>query len=173
MKVKKCIRSRAPPASSAVVRRVMQANLPRDTGPEVLLRQSLHAAGLRFRKDCRPDPSLRCKADVVFPRQKLCIFVDGCFWHRCPVHFELPRTNSAWWDEKTDATVERDKRQTHFLASKGWTVIRVWEHDVLGPALRRVVTMVGKRIRRLTRPRRHELRRSSTRRQRRGLTRVH
>jgi DNA mismatch endonuclease (patch repair protein) len=160
MKVK-CVRLRAPRASSAAVRRVMQANLPRDTGPELALRQALHAAGFRFRKDYRPERSQRCKADVVFPRKKLCIFVDGCFWHRCPIHFELPKTNAAWWDEKIEATVERDHRQTHSLTSNGWTVIRVWEHDVVTRALRRIVAMVAKYLRRVSTPGHRELRRTS------------
>ncbi len=137
----KSIRARAPAASSPSVRRVMQAVWQRDTVPEVALRRALHTLGLRFRKDCRPEPNMRCKSDVVFRRQKLCVFVDGCFWHRCPLHFVLPKTNSAWWNEKVQATVERDLRQMRALRARGWQVVRVWEHEVSG-GIHRIVARV-------------------------------
>ena len=144
----KCIRSRAPAASSSAVRRVMQANRSWDTGPEVILRRMLQAAGVRFRKDFCPVPALRCKADIVFTRQKLCIFVDGCFWHRCPIHFQLPKTNSAWWDEKTLATVDRDTMQARKLRAAGWTVIRVWEHQLEARNLKHTFVGLLGRLRR-------------------------
>src|SRR5579883_547411 len=104
---------------------VMQAVLQRDAGPEVVLRRALHSAGLRFRKECRPEPDLRCKSDIVFRAHKVCVFVDGCFWHRCPLHFVLPRTNAVWWDEKVQATVDRDLRQMRTLKARGWRVVHV------------------------------------------------
>lgn len=123
------IRSRAPAASSPQVRRVMQSNVGRETRPEERIRNVLDAAGATFLTEVRPEPSLRCKADFVFPKQRMCVFVDGCFWHRCPNHFELPKSNVAWWREKIAATVERDRRQAEELRRFGWTVLRVWEHD--------------------------------------------
>jgi DNA mismatch endonuclease (patch repair protein) len=138
----KSIRARAPAASSPTIRLVMQAVRQRDTAPEIVLRRALHAYGLRFRKDCRPEENVKCKADVVFPRIKVCVFVDGCFWHRCPLHFQLPKTNSTWWDEKVQATVDRDARQTRLLASRGWTVIRVWEHKIVDGSFANVVARV-------------------------------
>jgi DNA mismatch endonuclease (patch repair protein) len=108
----------------------MQAVPRKDTAAEVALRKELHARGLRFRKDCKPDSSLRCKADVVFRKAKLCVFVDGCFWHRCPLHFSPPRANSAWWAEKIESVVERDSRQGRLLLDHGWKVLRFWEHEV-------------------------------------------
>src|SRR5437899_9492335 len=112
------IRSRAPSASSPAVRRVMLANVGRERRPERILRRVLYSAGLRFRKDHRPDQTLRCKADIVFPRQKVCVFVDGCFWHGCNIHFAIPKTHSAWWKEKIHATIERDQRQTVLLEGR-------------------------------------------------------
>jgi len=129
------IRKRAPVASSATVRRVMQANRSGDTGPEVRLRSTLHRLGFRFRKDHRPVPELKCKADIVFPSIRLCVFVDGCYWHRCPKHFSTPKANSEWWDEKINANCERDALQTRELKKRGWKVIRVWEHQVSGATL--------------------------------------
>jgi DNA mismatch endonuclease (patch repair protein) len=137
----RCIRSRAPSASSPAVRRAMQAVLSKDTSPEIVFRKALHAAGLRFRKELRPVPSLKCKADVVFIKQKLCIFIDGCFWHRCSVHFKLPKSNSDWWKEKIASVVERDTRQTKLLKDSGWTVVRFWEHEVRDDVSRCVETI--------------------------------
>jgi len=124
------IRSRAPTASSPVVRRVMQANVGRETGIEQTLRCALHRNGLRFRKDAAPVCALRCKADIVFTRFKVCVFVDGCFWHGCPKHFRPPKANRAWWLEKIRDNRARDRRQSALLAYHGWTVLRFWEHNV-------------------------------------------
>lgn len=79
------IRSRAPRSTSDPVRRVMLANRP-----EPYLRNALHALGLRFWKNRRPIHAMRCEADIVFPARRVCIFVDGCFWHGCPLHFHVP-----------------------------------------------------------------------------------
>ncbi|MBE3037540.1 MAG: very short patch repair endonuclease [Chloroflexi bacterium] len=124
------IRSRAPAASSAAVRRVMQANTGVETRAEILLRSALHRSGLRFRKNASPAQGVRCKADVVFVRARVCVFVDGCFWHGCPKHFRAPKTNRVWWLEKMHDNQQRDIRQAAELRARGWTVIRVWEHDV-------------------------------------------
>lgn len=135
----KSIRSRAPAASSPAVRRVMMANYGGNTLPERVLRSALHRTGLRFVKDRRPVAVLRCTADIVFPRERVCVFVDGCFWHGCQQHFECPKTNSEWWREKIAANKQRDTRQGALLAAAGWKVVRVWEHEV---ALRRAVLRV-------------------------------
>lgn len=128
--MKRSIRSRAPGASSELVRRVMQANPPRDTAPETVLRGTLHRIGLRFRKDIRPEHSIKCKADVVFTGARVCVFIDGCFWHGCPRHFSLPKTHCAWWQEKIADNRARDRRQSRALRSAGWHVVRLWEHQI-------------------------------------------
>lgn len=124
------IRARAPVAASPSVRRLMQSNVNRTSTPERLLRSLIHRSGLRFRVNCRPEPSLRCTADVVFRRSKICVFVDGCYWHGCPTHFVVPRTNTDWWAEKILDNSRRDAIQTSRLESLGWLVIRVWEHEL-------------------------------------------
>lgn len=124
------IRSRAPAASSAAVRRVMQANVGREPAPEIALRSNLHSRGLHFRKSCRPEAEIRCTADIVFRCKRVCVFVDGCYWHGCPLHFTPPKTNRAWWVEKIQANVDRDLRQTQLLEALGWTVVRIWEHEI-------------------------------------------
>ena len=107
----------------------MQNNVGQETAPEGRLRIALSEAGASFLTDCRPEPEFRCKADFVFPEARICVFVDGCFWHRCPDHFAPPTSNSAWWKEKIAATVARDSRQTEQLTRLGWKVVRVWEHE--------------------------------------------
>jgi DNA mismatch endonuclease (patch repair protein) len=116
-------------ASSTGVRRSMQANRPRGTSVEVALRKALFTRGLRFFKDRRPLPKLRCEADVVFPRLRIAVFVDGCFWHGCPLHATRPVLHGDWWGRKLDRNMERDRTNGAILASAGWKVLRFWEHQ--------------------------------------------
>jgi DNA mismatch endonuclease (patch repair protein) len=120
----------------------MVANVGITTTPERTLRSALHRANLRFRKDVRPEQSFRCAADIVFRRQKVCVFIDGCFWHGCPIHFAYPKTNAAWWKEKIQATIDRDRRQSRWLKEHGWTVIRVWEHEITENDLPEIVSKI-------------------------------
>lgn len=99
----------------------------RDTSPELDLRRTLHAAGLRYRLNVRLPAG---KPDIVFPRQQVAIFIDGCQWHGCPDHYVRPRTRNEFWDKKLAQNVERDIRQTRELTELGWRVLRFWEHQV-------------------------------------------
>jgi len=99
----------------------------RDTKPEILLRQALWAGGARYRLKS----SLPGKPDIVFGRSKVVVFVDGCFWHRCPKHFQWPQNNSEFWREKIGKNIKRDKEINKLLEAQGWTVLRFWEHAVL------------------------------------------
>ncbi|WP_420752095.1 very short patch repair endonuclease [Rhodococcus sp. O3] len=101
----------------------------RDTAPEVALRRELHRRGLRFFVDRAPLAGLRRRADLVFPRRRLAVYVDGCFWHRCPVHATDPKNNSEWWAAKLAGNVARDRDTDARLAAAGWTVVRIWEHE--------------------------------------------
>lgn len=118
-------------AASPGVRRSMQSNTRTDTNPEVRLRSALHRAGLRFRKDhpIRVASGRQIKVDIAFPASRLAVFVDGCFWHRCPKHATDPRTNVAFWREKFDRNVMRDRTSNRALALAGWRVLRIWEHE--------------------------------------------
>jgi DNA mismatch endonuclease, patch repair protein len=108
----------------------VRANRRRDTGPEVGLRRALHRRGLRFRKDARVAAGPRgVRADVVFPTLRLAVFVDGCFWHSCPVHATIPKANADYWIPKLKDNVARDRRNDRELAEAGWHVIRLWEHQ--------------------------------------------
>jgi DNA mismatch endonuclease (patch repair protein) len=101
----------------------------RESATERALRSALHARGRRFRKDYAPIAGLRCRVDVAFTRDRLAIFVDGCFWHRCPQHASDPKANGAWWQAKLDGNVARDRRNDKALRDAGWTVLRLWAHE--------------------------------------------
>ncbi|MGC3023389.1 very short patch repair endonuclease [Brevibacterium sp. FAM 24630] len=116
-------------ASSDHARRTMRANKRRDTKPELALRSILHARGLRFRVDTSPVKGIRTRADIVFSKAKVAVFVDGCFWHGCPEHFIMPKTNTDYWSAKIGRNRDRDEASDIALAAVGWKPIRVWEHE--------------------------------------------
>lgn len=126
-------------------RRRMVRQRRRDTAPEVRLRSELYAAGLRYRVDRRPDPALRWRADLVFIRSRVAVFVDGCFWHGCTEHGSLPKNNRSWWGHKLELNMARDVGVTTELTSRGWTVVRVWEHDDTHHAAERIAGLVAQR----------------------------
>jgi DNA mismatch endonuclease, patch repair protein len=121
--------SRTPPPSSETVSRNMRALRARDTGPELALRRELHARGLRYRVHRRPDPEVRSVADVVFVGARVAVYVDGCFWHGCPEHAVMPKRNREFWSEKLRGNMLRDRRTDEELGRRGWTVLRIWEHE--------------------------------------------
>lgn len=121
----------------------MQSNRPRDTNPEVRLRSALHRAGLRFYKHRRPIHGLRCEPDVVFPRIRLAVFLDGCYWHGCTEHKTIPVRNREWWEAKIRRNRERDIANDERLEANGWTVLRFWEHEDLSEVVAAVKTRVG------------------------------
>ena len=67
---------------------------------------------------------------MVFPKQKIAVFVDGCFWHQCPLHSTRPKNNMSFWAAKLDRNVRRDQENTQALENAGWIVLRFWEHEV-------------------------------------------
>ena len=125
-------------ASSEHARRTMRANRRRDTKPELAVRSILHSRGLRFRVDCSPLKGVRSSADIVFSKAKIAVFVDGCFWHGCPEHFIMPKTNAEYWSAKIGRNAARDTAVNQTLADEGWTVIRVWEHEDSNAAADRI-----------------------------------
>lgn len=108
----------------------MLANRPTDTKPERAVRSTLHRLGFRFRKDLTVRAgALRTRPDVVFPALRVAVYIDGCFWHFCPLHGTSPKANSAYWGPKLEANVQRDRRADAALRADGWQVMRFWEHD--------------------------------------------
>ena len=108
----------------------MRSNRRSDTKPEVALRSLLHRTGLRFRKDfpIRLSGGGVVHADIAFTRSKVAVFVDGCFWHCCPVHGTIPKSNQEYWVPKLKQNVDRDRMKDRELLIAGWRVLRFWEH---------------------------------------------
>ena len=132
-----------PLPTSPSVTLVMRGNRRRDTRPELRVRSELHRRGLRFRKELAIEANgIRVHADVVFPRARVAVFIDGCYWHSCPEHGTSPRNNVDYWTRKLAGNHERDRRVDAALTASGWCVIRVWEHEtptVAAIAIRAVV----------------------------------
>lgn len=116
----------------------MQRTRVRDTAPELMLRSALHSRGLRYRLQVQPSQDVRSTADLVFPRERVAVYVDGCFWHACPLHGNLPKRNRDWWAEKLARNQHRDRETDAALGRAGWHVVRVWEHDCPAPGADRV-----------------------------------
>ncbi|MDE0375489.1 MAG: very short patch repair endonuclease [bacterium] len=125
-------------AKSAQMSRVKN----RHTAPEMAIRRELHRRGLRYRVNMRLPEIGRTRPDIVFTRARVAVFVDGCFWHRCPEHGTSPKTNAHWWRRKLDTNVERDRTTDTALAKVGWKVIRIWEHEDTSTAADRVEAIV-------------------------------
>lgn len=118
---------------SRCMSRIHQSN----TKAELQVRRELWKRGARY----RIGTNILGKPDLVFLGPKVAVFIDGCFWHRCPLHFVEPKSNREFWRKKIDRNVIRDQEVTHALESAGWLVIRVWEHEV-----KEGVEAVGERI---------------------------
>lgn len=115
--------------------KIGKANRRTGTKPEMRLRSALHRRGLRFRKDLLVRAGdVRVHPDVTFTRWKVAVFVDGCFWHGCPEHQHIPKSNTDYWIPKLAANVERDRRVDAALEDAGWAVVRIWEHEEIGDA---------------------------------------
>lgn len=128
------------PATSARMSRQRRAG----TAPELALRRELHRRGLRYFVDRAPIRGQRRRADVVFPRLRVAVYVDGCFWHSCPQHATYPKNNAEWWADKLAANVARDRATDDALAAAGWQVIRIWEHEDPVAAAGRVAAALGR-----------------------------
>lgn len=125
----------------------MQVQRRRDTSCEMEIRSLLHAAGLRYRVDARPLPQWRRRADLVFPGVHTAVFIDGCFWHGCPDHRDLPKANASWWQAKIARNRERDAETDKRLQAAGWEVLRIWEHEDPAEAAARIAEVVRRRRR--------------------------
>lgn len=118
-----------PGPSSVEISRRMSGARRRDTAAEVALRSQLFRLGLRYRVALKVPGRPRRSIDVAFPRAKVAVFVDGCFWHGCLEHGTAPRSNASWWQTKLQANKARDDDTTQHLESLGWIVLRFWEHE--------------------------------------------
>lgn len=114
----------------------------RDTEAEMVVRKALHAAGKRFRVNARPVAEVRRTADILFPRRRMAVLIDGCFWHGCPEHFVIPKTRTEWWTQKIEENRARDRETTRLWQEAGWTVLRFWEHESVDVVLCRIESVL-------------------------------
>jgi DNA mismatch endonuclease (patch repair protein) len=134
-----------PIASSKAALARMKAAKSRDTAPEKSLRSALFIKGLRFRVDAKPIQEFNRKADIVFRTEKVAVFVDGCFWHGCPIHGTQAKANAGFWRNKIKQNQLRDLDTNKKLKKAGWKVIRVWEHENSEKAAEKILKIVVKR----------------------------
>jgi DNA mismatch endonuclease (patch repair protein) len=105
--------------------RIMAAIRSKNTKPELTLRKALWSRGIRYRVHYGKE-----KIDIAFPSKKIAVFIDGCFWHACPLHFREPRNNVSYWRAKIERNVRRDAEKNDRLKLSGWQVVRFWEHEL-------------------------------------------
>ncbi len=129
----------------------------KNTQPEVTFRKMLFASGVRYRINV----DMEGTPDIVIPSRKLAIFIDGCFWHKCPTCYRPPHSNRDYWDRKIQGNVKRDRQVNRLLKSSGWKVIRLWEHRI-GKSPCSTLKMVLKQIHRRDKLSRHGQRRNET-----------
>lgn len=123
----------------------MQRVRQRDTSAESAVRRELHARGLRYRVQVVVLTRPRRVADIVFVRAKVAVFVDGCFWHGCPLHATWPKSNAAFWRGKIITNQQRDADTTSRLHADGWKVVRVWAHEEPRDVARRIAMLLENR----------------------------
>lgn len=107
----------------------MRANRPKGTGPERQLCRALRKAGYGgYRLNWSKAPG---RPDIAYPGRRVAVFVNGCFWHRCPqCNLPLPKSHKGFWEQKFSLNVERDRRKTEALTACGWMVETVWECEI-------------------------------------------
>jgi len=134
-----------PHPSSKAVTAVMKSNRRTNTKPEVTVRSELHRFGFRFKKDfVIKINGRRCRPDIVFTKNKLAIFIDGCFWHLCPQHGHIPKVNVDYWKGFPKGNKARDEADTIFLTNNGWHVLRLWEHLPSAVSASIIIITLGK-----------------------------
>lgn len=118
-----------PVASSSAASSRMRATRQRDTAPELAVRLELQAFGLEFGVDAKPIAGLSRRADLLFEPERVAVYLDGCFWHGCPLHGTWPKANAGYWRDKIRTNQARDRDSDLRLRGAGWTVLRYWEHE--------------------------------------------
>ena len=113
------------------------------TGPEMAVRRLLFANGLRYRVQYPVPGARRRSIDIAFPGKKIAIFIDGCFWHGCSEHRNIPAHNHDWWQNKIDQNRSRDRDTDEKLRNAGWLVLRVWEHVPTEQIVSKIIDVIG------------------------------
>lgn len=136
-----------PKPSSEAAHRRMSATGQKDTPAELKIRKRLFSMGLRYRADHPVLIKPRRRGDIVFPKLKVAVFVDGCFWHGCPIHGTWPKANAEFWRDKIETNRRRDDDTNRRLEEAGWKVVRIWEHEDPVGAANMIAEIVSSRRR--------------------------
>lgn len=134
-----------PLPSSEQARRRMETIRQRNTAPEMALRTELHRLGLRYRVNAMPIQGMRRRADVIFPKARVAVYVHGCFWHGCPLHATWPKANAAFWREKIEENRRRDADTSRRLIEAHWQPVEVWEHEDPREAAEKIAALIRSR----------------------------
>lgn len=137
---------RVSPSSHDASRRMARVR-QKGTQAEIDLRRVLHAMGLRYRLHVPLLTKPRRVADIVFPRARIAVFVDACFWHGCPQHASWPKSNAELWREKNETNRSRYADTDQRLNALGLTPVRIWEHEDAAQAANRIAALVDARRR--------------------------
>ncbi|MGP8317844.1 very short patch repair endonuclease, partial [Bacillus subtilis] len=105
----------------------MKAVKSKNTKIEKVVSKEIWGRGIRFRKNVK---NLEGKPDIAIKKYKIVIFIDSCFWHGCPLHGRIPKSNVEFWNNKIKRNIERDKSINQYYRRKGWNILRIWEHDL-------------------------------------------
>jgi len=105
----------------------MQAIRAKETALEILVRKELWKKGIRYRKNVR---GLMGAPDIAIKKYKLVVFLDSCYWHGCPEHGVIPKSNREFWEKKIKRNIDRDMEVTKYYKSRNWNILRFWEHEV-------------------------------------------
>lgn len=134
---------RSPIPEKRSTSKVMSANKSKNTKPEIILRKALWKENIRgYRLHSKV---LSGKPDLIFSSKRVAVFVNGCFWHRCPYcKLELPKTNQEFWREKFEANITRDKNKIRELKSEGWICITIWECEIKKKILNVIIRLKKK-----------------------------
>ncbi|WP_425250900.1 very short patch repair endonuclease [Geothrix mesophila] len=111
-----------------------------DTALEMAIRRALFGRGCRYRLHAQVVPGTKRSVDLVFLGPRIAVFLDGCFWHGCPTHGSIPKSNTEWWLRKIDANRARDMDTNERLTRAGWQVLRIWEHEDTNQAVERILS---------------------------------
>lgn len=95
-----------------------------NTGPEIKIKKVMKTLGFSYQ------PKLYGHPDFADKKRKIIVFIDGCFWHKCPKHYIAPKSNLEFWKKKIKRNVKRDRAVTKKLRNEGWIVLRIWEHQI-------------------------------------------
>ncbi|MCE7743832.1 MAG: very short patch repair endonuclease [Candidatus Heimdallarchaeota archaeon] len=118
--------------------KIMSKIKTRDTGIEKALRSALWIRGYRFRIQY----NIEGKPDIAFPKQKIAVFCDGCYWHGCPICRKIPVSNKEFWLKKFEDNMKRANEVNRILSENGWIVLRYWGHEIKND-LERIVLDIG------------------------------